>query len=141
MLKLNKEYERREFQRVAKEMRRPNAIFVFGSNEAGVHGAGAAREALVKYAAVYGKGMGIWGRSYAIPTKDRAIETLPLDKIAKYVRTFLVDATVFRNRVFVVTRIGCGLAGYEDRDIAPLFEGAPSNCLLPLGWRKLLEEV
>jgi hypothetical protein len=112
-------------------------IFVFGSNEAGRHGAGAAKFARLNHGAVYGVGIGRTGESYAIPTKDYAIRTLPLKAIKHYVEGFIKYA--FRNRElqFNVTRIGCGLAGYSDAQIAPMFKYAPSNCVLPKGWRAL----
>lgn len=116
------------------EKARPS-IFVFGSNEAGVHGAGAARAALNDWGAVWGVGIGRAGRSYAIPTKDGDIQTLPLDKVQAYVQAFLAYAADSPDDIFLVTRIGCGLAGFEDKDIAPLFAGAPDNCYLPGGWR------
>lgn len=109
-------------------------VFVFGSNLAGRHGAGAALYALKHHRARYGCGEGLQGDSYAIPTKDERIRTLPLDAIQKHVATFLNFARQF-NATFVVTRIGCGLAGYADAQIAPMFKDAPANCLLPDGWR------
>lgn len=110
-------------------------IFVFGSNLAGRHGAGAAKAALQEHGAVYGVGIGIQGSSYAIPTKDEHIRTLPLNKIERYVETFIKFATLNPELRFNVTRIGCGLAGYDDPDIAPMFKNAPDNCILPAGWR------
>ncbi len=104
-------------------------IFVFGSNEAGRHGAGAAHFALQHHGAVYGQGEGMQGDSYGIPTKDRALRTLPLRRILTYTRTFVDFAEAHPELVFRITRIGCGLAGYEDEDIAPMFQGAPANCL------------
>lgn len=111
-------------------------IFVFGSNRAGRHGKGAALHAYKNYGAVYGAFVGRSGNSYAIPTKDEDLKTLPLDVIAGYVEDFLSYAIHHPDDVFFVTRIGCGLAGYCDADISPMFEGAPSNCSLPSGWRK-----
>lgn len=110
-------------------------IFVFGSNEAGIHGAGAALFARQNRGAVYGKGIGHHGNSYGIPTKDFYVETLPLPKIKVYVDQFLQYATQKPHLKFEVTRIGCGLAGYTDKDIAPMFKGAPENCQLPEGWK------
>lgn len=112
-----------------------NRIFVFGSNLAGRHGKGAALTAIRNYGAVYGQGYGIQGNSFAIPTKDAELRTLPLNKIIRYVEQFLRFAELNPNMTFEVTRIGCGLAGYEDEDIAPMFTKAPSNCILPVGWR------
>ena len=112
-----------------------NQIFVFGSNLAGRHGKGAALTAYRKYGAIYGQGVGMQGNSFAIPTKDENLNTLPVSKIEKYVNNFIKYATLNPDLTFQVTRIGCGLAGYEDSDIAPLFINAPSNCILPVGWR------
>ena len=114
-----------------------NQIFVFGSNLAGRHGKGAALTAYRKYGAIYGQGVGMQGNSFAIPTKDENLNTLPVNKIEKYVNNFIKYATLNPDLTFQVTRIGCGLAGYEDSDIAPLFINAPSNCILPVGWRNV----
>lgn len=114
------------------------AIFVFGSNEAGIHGAGAAAFAYAKRGARYGFGYGHSGDSFAIPTKNEDIRTLPLDIINAYVCGFLAYATGKRKLKFMVTRIGCGLAGYTDADIAPMFVGAPLNCIFDEKWRPFL---
>jgi hypothetical protein len=114
-----------------------NNIFVFGSNLAGRHGKGAALTAFRTHGAIYGQGYGMQGNSFAIPTKDENLNTLPINKIEKYVNNFIKYATLNPDLMFQVTRIGCGLAGYEDEDIAPLFVNAPINCILPVGWRNL----
>lgn len=110
-----------------------NQIFVFGSNEAGVHGAGAAKLAHQKFGAVYGVGFGLQGKSYAIPTKDLEIRTLPLDKIEYYIYSFLTEAMEYPDTEFLVTKIGCGLAGYSETEIANLFKNKfiPENVTLP----------
>jgi len=109
-------------------------IFVFGSNLAGRHGKGAALEARKKYGAVYGVGVGLTGNSYAIPTKGYNLEVLPLEVITEYVAEFKQFAKVNTEYTFRVTRIGCGLAGYVDAQIAPMFHNSPTNCILPDGW-------
>lgn len=109
-------------------------IFVFGSNLAGRHGKGAALFARENHGAIYGQGEGLQGQSYAIPTKDEQLKTLPLGRIFWHVMRFKSFALSRPDLTFNVTRIGCGLAGYRDSDIAPLFEGAPSNCRLPEEW-------
>ena len=109
-------------------------VFVFGSNEAGVHGAGAARAAYEKHGARWGKGFGHYGNSFAIPTKDMNIMTLDLMVIRKYVEAFLQYAAAHKDLTFKVTRIGCGLAGYTDQEIAPMFWEAPSNCTFDGAW-------
>ena len=113
-------------------------IFVFGSNEAGFHGAGAAAEAYNNWGAAMGIGEGICGQSYAIPTKDKNIKTLPISKIKEYVDRFIEYAKSHPEAYFFVTKIGCGLAGYKDGNIAPLFEGAPGNCHFSSDWAKLM---
>lgn len=113
-------------------------IFVFGSNLAGRHGAGAAKEARLKYGAIYGQAMGRQGNSYAIPTKDEHLRPLPLEDIHDYVDTFRNYAIAHPELRFNVTRIGCGLAGYSDVEIAPMFRHAPTNCRLPEEWQRLL---
>ncbi len=110
-------------------------IFVFGSNLAGRHGRGAAKTAKDKYGAEYGVGEGRTGDSYAIPTKDWRLRTRSLEEIQISVYRFLEYAKEHPELQFYVTRIGCGLAGYHDDEIAPFFEGAPDNCRLPERWR------
>lgn len=114
-------------------------VFVFGSNEAGVHGAGAARIAVVEHGAVFGQGVGHFGNSYAIPTKDRDIRTLPLSKIEEYVKEFLDYAMMNAEYLFQVTQIGCGLAGFTAAQIAPMFCDAPPNCYFDEKWKGVLE--
>jgi hypothetical protein len=111
-------------------------IFVFGSNLAGRHGKGAALYAKQNHGAIYGQGVGRQGNSYAIPTKDEKLRTLPLVDIAQYVEKFLRYAAYYKELEFEVTRIGCGLAGYKDWQIAPMFKNAPSNCNLPDEWKE-----
>lgn len=96
-------------------------IFVFGSNLAGRHGAGAAKFAVENYGAKYGQGVGLQGSSYGIPTKDFNVITLPLSKIKPYVEEFIEFAKTHPELKFNVTKIGCGLAGYKVTDIAPMF--------------------
>lgn len=97
-------------------------VFVFGSNLAGLHGGGAAYYALTHCGAVMGEGIGRTGYSYAIPTMDGQLRPLPLNRIAPHIAVFLDYAVAHRDIAFVLTRIGCGIAGYDwDRDIAPLF--------------------
>ena len=114
------------------------AVFVFGSNLAGAHGAGAAAYAVKHWGAIYGQGIGFHGMSYAIPTKSRTIRTLSRDAIRPYVLDFLRFAELNPTLTFKVTRIGCGLAGYGDEDIAPMFAGAPSNCWFDEAWKRWL---
>lgn len=114
-------------------------IFVFGSNLAGVHGAGAAKVALDHFGAIMWNGFGIMGTSYAIPTKDENIQTMSLDRIKPFVNVFVnfTKHNYYRDFSFFVTSIGCGLAGYQPSDIAPMFIGA-QNCNFPDTWREYL---
>ena len=111
-------------------------IFVFGSNIAGRHGKGAALHARKHCGATNGKGVGRQGQSYAIPTKDAKLQTLPITAVASYIGDFIAYAVSNLDLRFEVTRVGCGLAGYTDQQIAPLFRNAPANCKMPDGWRK-----
>ena len=119
-------------------MIKPGQIFVFGSNTAGIHGAGAAREAVIKHGAVMGVGEGRTGNAYALPSKDQRLKTLPLHTVNYYVDTFCQHASDNLDTVFYVTRIGCGLAGFQDFQIAPMFNKVPSNCILPIEWKVYL---
>ena len=113
-----------------------NEIFVFGSNLAGMHGGGAARIARLHFGAVMGKGVGLQGQSYAIPTMQGGVET-----IRPYVNDFLDFAKHHPEMQFLVTPIGCGIAGFEAEDIAPLFEEAKQikNISLPESFWEVIE--
>ncbi len=117
-----------------------DAIFVFGSNLAGIHGAGAARYASIYKGAIWGQGEGFQGRSYAIPTKDRNIRTISLEEIRLYVTRFIRFAGdgILNGVTFAVTAIGTGLAGYKHEQIAPMFKHAPDNCFMPPEWKDYL---
>lgn len=106
-------------------------IFVFGSNLSGMHGGGAALVAYRKFGAVWGQGVGLQGQSYGIPTMQGGVET-----IRPYVDEFIQFAEEHPELTFLVTRIGCGIAGFTDDEISPLFEKAHSieNIVLPEGW-------
>ena len=115
-----------------------NEIFVFGSNLAGMHAGGAARVAAQKFGAVMGQGVGLQGQSYAIPTMQGGVET-----IVPYVDEFIKFADCHPKMTFLVTRIGCGIAGFTDKEIAPLFVRAINipNIHLPLSfWKELVQE-
>ena len=105
-----------------------NEIFVFGSNLAGAHGGGAARIAYERFGAIMGQGVGLQGQSYAIPTMQGGVET-----IKPYVDEFIRFAKQHPEYKFLVTRIGCGIAGFLDEEIAPLFANAidVENIILP----------
>lgn len=114
-------------------------IFVFGSNLAGRHGAGSAKEAVKNWGAIYGQGVGLQGNSYAIPTKDRKLKTMDLYDIQVYVTNFITFATHNPEMEFHVVEIGCGLAGYTPKQIAPMFIRAPDNVILPENFKRVLD--
>ena len=106
-----------------------NEIFVFGSHLAGAHGGGAARFAYERFGAVWGEGVGLHGQTYAIPTMQGGVDT-----IKPYVDAFIRFAKEHPERMFLVTRIGCGIAGFRDEEIAPLFADSidVENIILPM---------
>lgn len=106
----------------------PNEIFVFGSNLAGMHGGGAARLAYQKFGAIWGQGVGLQGQSYGIPTMQGGVDT-----IKPYVDEFIEFAKTHPQLKFLVTEIGCGIAGFSVEEIAPLFKQAieVENIYLP----------
>jgi len=108
----------------------PNEIFVFGSNLAGRHGKGAAQQAL-KFGARYLRAQGFSGQTYAIPTKDEHLRTLSKMSIEYEVIIFKKFASIADHLTFLVTPIGCGLAGYKPSEIGPMFKGSPPNVILP----------
>ncbi len=110
------------------EVLEKDEIFVFGSNLAGQHGGGAARVANTKFGAEWGIGVGLTGQTYAIPTMQGGVKT-----IRPYVDKFIEFAKKHPENKFLVTRIGCGIAGFKDEEIAPLFCNALeiSNIYLP----------
>lgn len=112
-----------------------NEIFVFGSNLQGMHGGGAARVALEQFGAVWGQGTGLQGQSYAIPTMHGGI-----DVIAPYVNDFIAFAKEHPELKFLVTEIGCGIAGFRASEMAPLFKEAleVENIYLP---KRFVEEL
>lgn len=113
-------------------------VFVFGSNLAGMHCGGAARVALEKFGAVMGQGVGMQGQSYAIPTMQGGVDT-----IKPYVDEFTALAREWDQNTFYVTRIGCGIAGFTDSEIAPLFNEAYDlyNVRLPESFAKVIEDM
>ena len=115
-----------------------NEIFVFGSNLQGMHGGGAARVAYERFGAVFGQGVGLQGKSYAIPTMQGGVET-----VKPYVDDFIKFAETHPEYRFLVTRIGCGIAGFKDSDIAPLFYAALDieNIILPQTFVTILNEI
>lgn len=115
----------------------PDEIFVFGSNLEGIHAGGAAKVAVEKFGAKMGQGVGIQGQSYAIPTMQGGIETIKL-----YVDDFIDLAYEWDQNTFYVTRIGCGIAGFKDEEIAPLFDRAYDlyNVRLPKSFADIIRK-
>ena len=121
-------------------VKKHNGIFVFGSNELGIHKRGSALEALNTYGAVLGEGWGLRGDSFAFPTKESPWKSLTIKRIKQYAEDFKILArSVNKNNTFIVTRVGCGLAGFTDEEIAPLFKDSSTNCWFHYEWEKYLE--
>ncbi|WP_195334345.1 A1S_2505 family phage non-structural protein [Bacteroides salyersiae] len=116
---------------------KPNEIFVFGSNLQGYHGGGAARLAMNQWGAVWGQGTGLQGQTYTIPTMQGGIGT-----IRPYIDQFIKFAQNDPERTFLVTEIGCGIAGFRPADIAPLFKNAINipNIWLPQRFWEILQK-
>ncbi len=115
----------------------PDEVFVFGSNLRGLHGGGAAKVAFQRFGAVMGQGEGMQGQSYAIPTMQGGVET-----IRPYVDRFIDLTYEWDQTTFYVTRIGCGIAGFKDEEIAPLFDRAFDlyNVRLPESFARIIVE-
>ena len=117
---------------------RKGMIFVFGSNLSGIHGAGAARFAHRNKGAVMGKGIGLQGQSYALPTKGLKISFMSLNEVEVHIDAFKDFAMDHPDLDFQVTQVACGLAGFTKEQIAPLFKSSPSNCYFDMEWQPLL---
>ncbi len=111
---------------------KPNEIFVFGSNMAGLHHGGAAALAHQEFGAEFENGIGRQGQTYAIPTMDQTFQPLALAYIEAFVFQFLDYARHNPALTFFVTKIGCGITGFKARDIAPMFLDASENVILPV---------
>jgi hypothetical protein len=113
----------------------PNEIFVFGSNLAGRHAGGAARLAREKFGAQEGIGEGLTGQSYAFPTLTADFEKVSHAALVRSRDRFFATARAHPDKVFLLTKVGCGIAGFREEEIRPLFENAPGNVVLPEDWR------
>lgn len=122
---------------------KPNEVIVVPTNLSGIHGAGLAKFVYKqKWGLVWGQGVGLMGRTYGLPTKDHNIKTLPIQHIQDYVDDFVHWASYHTKNTFLVTEIGCGLAGYKPSDIAPLFKDCLDleNVYLPKSFWEVLKE-
>jgi hypothetical protein len=115
-------------------------IFVFGSNLDGFHDGGAARFAAERCGAVRGVGEGLIGSSYAIPTLGSNFSAIHIEDVGAAITRFMDFAARRMDMTFKVTRIGCGIAGYHNGDIAPMFNPVLPNCLFDEAWKPYLSE-
>jgi hypothetical protein len=120
-----------------------NSIFVFGSNNQGIHGAGAAKIARELFGAKLKIAKGLCGQSYAIPTRNMVskniFENIELPTVKRNIEKFVIFTIENKEKSFYLTRVACGLAGYHDSTIAPLFYECGINCSFPRNWKKFLE--
>ena len=115
---------------------KPNEIFVFGSNQRGAHAGGAARLAKEKFGAQEGVGEGLTGQSYAFPTLTANFEKVSRASLEASRDRFFAIARLNPDKTFLLTKVGCGIAGFTEDEIRPLFESAPANVILPEDWRR-----
>lgn len=113
-------------------------IFVFGSNLKGIHGAGQALTARQIHGAELGVGEGLTGDAYALPTKITPYESRSLEDIKISVDKFIEFAKSKSDWEFFIPRIGCGRAGFTDKDIGPLFSNVSENCIMPESWSQYI---
>jgi hypothetical protein len=113
----------------------PNEIFVFGSNTAGIHGAGAALQAHRQFGAKLGCGVGLTGDCYAFPTLNERFERLPLSRLESERDELYRTCGQNPGWLFLLTKVGCGLAGFPEATMRGLFINPPINLILPEDWR------
>ena len=117
-------------------------VFVFGSNELGIHGGGAAKVARVSHGAVLHQGFGPQGNTFAIPTCAKPTGTPGFEiaeaKLVYYIDCFILWAKRHPEKTYKVTQIGCGLAGWQSEVVAPMFADAPANCKFDSAWEPFL---
>ena len=114
----------------------PNQIFVFGSNKMGRHGAGAALQAHTQFGAEYYVGEGLTGQCYALPTLDAKLRKLSYSDLVLRIDNFIYTAEQHPELTFLLTKVGCGLAGYDEDYIKNIFRKMtiPANVVMPEGW-------
>jgi len=119
----------------------PGEIFVFGSNTEGRHGKGAAKQALRMFGARWNKAEGLCGSSYALPTVGHRLSKMPAEQIRVHVERFKEHARCNQQLTYLVTLVGCGLAGHTEAVIGPMFKGSPPNVVLPLEFHQEIEKA
>jgi hypothetical protein len=113
----------------------PYEVFVFGSNLRGNHFGGAAKLALLKFGAIMGQGEGLQGQSYAFPTLDKEMERIGWFDLEDYVDNLIECALENPTKVFLLTKVGCGIAGFTEEEMIPYFQlDLPPNIIKPLNW-------
>jgi len=112
----------------------PNEIFVFGSNLLGQHLGGAAKLAHDKFGARWGVGHGITGQCYAFPTLDENMEPMHASNLKAYAASLKTTAELVQTKLFLLTKVGCGIARFKEEEMIPLFADMPKNVIKPLGW-------
>jgi len=111
-----------------------NEVFVFGSNLAGIHGAGAARQAYKQFGAALGVGEGLTGQCYAFPTLGPKLEKIPIERMEEARDSLYSCCAELPEKTFLLTKVGCGLAGYDELEMRALFTRPPKNLIVPEGW-------
>lgn len=114
---------------------KPNQIFVFGSNLAGKHYGGAAKQAYEQFGAVMGIGKGVMGQTYAFPTLDKEFKQLSRNKIRRQVHFLFVFCDENPDKEFLLTKVGCGIAGIDESFMRSMFKNPRKNMVLPEDWR------
>lgn len=111
-------------------------VFVFGSNMNGEHSAGAAKQALDSFGAVNGKSEGLYGQSYAFPTLDKNMNKRSINNLKQSVDRLIICANKHRTKTFLLTKVGCGIAGFDENEMKQLFDrpDMPANIIKPVGW-------
>ena len=113
---------------------KPNQVFIFGSNVLGKHGGGAARQAFDDFGAEWGVGEGMTGQCYALPTLDENHQQVSEQFLKEAIMRFYNTAITNQNKQFLLTKVGCGIAGFDEEYIKSLFTVPPANIVLPEGW-------